>query len=90
MRRTPGEDLVEHRAQQVDVGALAQGTAATQHLRRPVVRRPREAGLIGGERQATLRIGTQAHRQTPVDEVDLSEAADHDVLGLQIAMDHAA
>ena len=74
------EELVQGRAEQVDVGALVDG-GGEEHLGGHVRGRPCDAVA---ERRALRR------RDAPVDEVDLAVAADHHVLGLDVAMNDVA
>ena len=80
----PGDDLVQQRPEQIHVGG---GTdlldARRGHLRRHVARRARDAG-------DPLCLLVEAHREAPVDDVDLLERADHHVLRLEIPVHDAA
>ncbi len=76
-RALAGEDLVEHQAERVDVAAR-RDLAACQLLRRHV------GGRAGADRFA------RDARQAEVGEADLAGAVEHDVRGLEIAVDDVA
>ncbi len=83
MRRAAGDDVVQDRAQQVDIAGDADlGRLAHGHLGRHVGRR---AGDIGDRR----RLGDR-ERQAPVHQHHLAEIPEHHVLGFQVAVQHAA
>ena len=89
MRRLAGDDLVQDRAEQIDVagrGDLLDRAAG--HLGRHVGGRAAQA--VGLEHR--VRVGELGRdpRQAPVHHQHFAEVAEHDVLGLQVAMDHAA
>jgi hypothetical protein len=85
VRRRVADHVIERGAEQVDVGGFGD-LGAAEHLRGHVVRRARELGRVRGERHAAGAVVVEAHRDAPVEHVHLSERADHDVLGLEIAM----
>ena len=97
--RRAGEQLVEDRADRVDIRALVDELAARLlggHVRR-------RADDLAGDRRARARsrrrdvfarvrlgqIALAIAREAPVDHDGLAERADHDVRGLEIAVDHA-
>jgi len=90
------EQVVERRAERVDIGGLVDiGTRdllGRHEARRAehgaVVRPQRASGIDGGAR---LVVGLADDlREAPVDQHGLAKAADEDVRRLEIAMDHAA
>src|SRR5690606_29316178 len=78
-------------ADQVDVGERGDGNVAVaQHLGRHVAGRARHLGGAGGQGQTAGAVVAKTHGQAPVDNVDLAELADHDVVGLEVAVHDAA
>ncbi len=90
VRRLTGRDLVKNRAEEVDVGALGWRRAAAEHLGRHVVRRSRHHRRVGRDRQPARGVVVRHDGEAPIDDVDLAERADHDVLGLEVAVQHTA
>ncbi|MCZ7685073.1 MAG: hypothetical protein M5U28_42405 [Sandaracinaceae bacterium] len=91
VRRPPGDDLVEDGAEEVEIRPLAQAARrSAEHLGRHVERRARHLRGLRGQREATRAVVLQADGDAPVHEVDLAELADHHVLRLEIAVQHAA
>ncbi len=93
--RPPGEDFVEHGAERIHVGAPIDRRSACL-LGRHVGRRPddRAGGGHGGAPGRRVLIAWQLRRidqlrETPIDDHGLAERADHDVAGLEIAVQHA-
>ena len=84
------DDLEEHHAERVDVGALVEGLGGGL-LRGHVGRRAHDAGLLrraghaARQRAARARAGEQL-ADAPVDDVDLVEAPEHDVVEFVIVM----
>lgn len=84
------EQCVEGRAQQIDVGALVLGgKILLRHLGGQVAGRAANAlaGGAGGEERMVI---LEANGDAPVEDVDLTKVADHDIFGLDITVDHAA
>ena len=79
-RRIVADQLREQRAEREDVGARDRRRRASCLLRRHESRRADHR---------RLGIGAAVLRDAPVHHVDLAEAADHHVLGLQVAMHDA-
>ncbi len=91
VRRRAREDLVEDRAEQVDVRAGGErGPAAREHLGRHVAGRARDLRRVDRERQPPARVVARADGDPPVEHVHLAERADHHVLRLQVAVHDAA
>jgi len=92
-RPRPGKHLVEHHAEREDVRAVIGGGAA-HLLRRHVAGRPEHhaSGRVeprrGGGGGVGVRPGGQS-RQSEVEYFHAAVAGDEDVLGLDVAMDHA-
>ena len=89
MGRLAADDLVQDRAQQVDVAGLVDALdRAAGHFRRHVGRRAAQAvGLVHG-----VDVGELGRdpRQAPVHHQHFAVVAEHDVFRLQVAMNHAA
>ena len=88
MRGLAGDDFVERGPEQVDVGRRRQVFDRPDHLRRHVGRRAPEAArpAQGG----VFRERRRRERQSPVHEHHDAEVAEHDVLGLDVAVDDSA
>ena len=83
------EDLVQDSSQQVDIAGHPdplQGSAG--HFRRHVGGRSPHTARLRDRAQVTKARREQG--QAPVHHQHFAEVAEHDVLGLQVAMDHAA
>ncbi len=97
VQRLPGQDLEQDRAQRIDVGRSVGRGGVAQLLGRHV---PRSAEHVTRLRLALARceigdareiVGFVEHaREPPVEHVDLAVLAEHDVRGLEVAMDDAA
>ncbi len=104
IRRPPGQDLVEHRPQAPDVRALVDGIDLAAGLFGAHVGRGADGRAGGGfagigllqVAQLALDVvgpdvalaGHLGH--APIQHHRLAELADHDVVGLDVAVDHAA
>ena len=103
--RMAREDVIEDRAEAVDVGALVEPLdLAARLLGRHVGRRAHDVALLREERRVVARAPRTDHRlrrvgvvratddlrEAPVHDEDLAEASDHDVGGLQVAVQDAA
>ena len=80
----PGEHLVEHDAEGVDVAARVSALSADL-LGRDVVGRAEALGEVAEGEAAGAGVGGDAE----VDEADVVVVVDHDVLGLHVAVDDA-
>jgi hypothetical protein len=87
--------VIQDRAERVHVGPLVDGVAERllgRHVRRRAEDRADQGELLvvgGGGLGGRHGLGLdQVFRQAPVEDHGLAEVADHDVAGLQIAMDH--
>ena len=92
MRGASGHELVQDRAQEVDVGPGPDPRAlAVRQLGRHVGRRP-AGGLQGGPvGDRGLFAGlTHVDREAPVHHEDLTELAEHHILGLEVVVDDEA
>ena len=90
-RHLAADDLVEHRAEAEDVGALVHLVGVPARLLgRHVPRRSDRAGRFHLRRASRRGARLGEPREAPVHQVDLPEARHHDVLGLEIAVDDAA
>ena len=89
--RVPGEQLVEDRAQEVDVGGDPEpGAVPRDHLRRHVGQGAHDAADVPRAREISEVLGVvERHRDSPVDHVDLAEVADHHVVRLQVPVQHS-
>ena len=98
-KRPPaGEHLVEHAAKRPDVGARV-GLLALHHLRRHVLKRAEDGALRrqrsrpggrGGDGEGAAAVDRAGHdlRQTEIEQLH-TRGGDHDVAGLQVAMQDA-
>ena len=85
------EHLVEHHPQRKDVAALVD-RAAVVGLGRHVLRRARRAGVeLRGRRRLRRPRAAAGHppRDAEVEDLDFAPAGEHEVLGLDVAMDEA-
>ena len=98
-RRAAGEDLVEDGAERVDVGALRERVDEAHRLLGAHVARGAGDVADAGPEDRLVRasphdrsIDARAHdlREAPVHHEDLAELAEHDVGGLEVAVDDAA
>ena len=88
VRAQAGGHFVEDAAQQVDVAGRADQVERTgDHLRRHVRRRASHA-LRAADKLRVPKAG-RGQRQSPVHHQHLAEVAEHDVLGLQVAVHDA-
>lgn len=88
MRRFPGRELEQHRTEQIDVGALRYRLGdEADHLGRGIGER--SARLLHDlcAREMTCGLAARRDREAPIEQVDLTEGADHDVARLEIAME---
>ena len=83
-RTAEREDLVQRRAERVDVGARVEH-AAGDLLRRHVARRAERVARL----REPERIGVERPREAEVEDHRLARARDHDVAGLDVAVQHA-
>ncbi len=103
VRRTPSEQVIEDRPERVDValGAVQIALPARllgrhvrgrpEHVAVPSDVRARQRDVVFHGGLADLRIAVRdAPSQAPVHHQDLAELADHEVLGLEVAMDDPA
>jgi len=94
LERMPGrEHLVEHRPEREQVGTLVDVPAVVR-LGRHVARRaggssrlPDRAGRVVGAHAA--RVPLAPERDAEVEDLDLAAGGEHEVLGLDVAVDHA-
>ena len=92
-RLEPGQQLVEDHAEREDVGALVD-PAAVARLGRHVLRRAGDDPFSRGGRRQRHRPGRSRRRlgvtrDAEVEDLDLPVAGQHQVLGLDVAVDHA-
>jgi hypothetical protein len=90
VRRPVGDDEVQDAAEQVHVGAHIERLARQRHLRRHVLRCAGDGRERGDVRHTGQTRVAHAHRDAPIEHIDLAERADHHVFRLQIAMKDAA
>ena len=98
--RHAGQDVVEHRAQAEHVGPLVEPIARAHRLlgrherRRSAGSAPHVEVRVAGDDHARHLVGHAARRpddrQSPVDQVDLSERSRQDVARLDVAVQDAA
>jgi hypothetical protein len=81
-----GEDLVEHGAERVDVALLAD----LRDLARGLLGRHIARGADDGARHGDLRMALQRLGEAEVHDVGLAVLVEHDVVGLDVAVDDAA
>ena len=92
MERLTGEHLEQHAAERVDVGAGIDIGEPARLLGRHVARGPdrdprRGHQVVGLEVVGQHLVVLAAHlRHAPVEHVGLAEVAEHDVLGLEVAV----
>ena len=88
MGRLAADDLVEHRAQEIDIAEEVDALdGPARHFGSHVGGRAAEAiGLENGVRICECRRDAG---EAPVHHEDFAVVAEHDVFGLEIAMDHA-
>jgi hypothetical protein len=94
-RRSPGQQLVEHRSQGEDVASLVDGLEVASRLLRAHVRRGSEGHPFLGQLRSAVGRGPRPPRlclaaalgQPPVDDRGLAVRADHHVGRLEIAVD---
>ena len=90
VRRPSAEQLVERRAEQVDVRPRSEGLGVTFELLGSHVReRPRDRSALD-VREVGVRVLAPERGDPPVEQVDLSEVTHHHVGRLDVPMDHAA
>ena len=90
-RRAPREQLVEHRAEGVDVRALVElAEVRGELLRRHVRHGAAHAAARADGAQVAGVVAAALERDAPVHHVDLAVAADHHVARLEIQVQHAA
>ena len=89
--RLAGEQLVEHRAEQVDVGAgVDRGAVARRQLGGHVGGGTEHLADVAGAGQELGQLVAGAHGDAPVEQVGLAVVAEHDVARLEVEVDDAA